>query len=1225
MSRATKSFRLALFASVVTVNLVVIGVLAYALNEAKDAEENEVGTSVENSTLLLDHNIAGAVHNIDLSLLEIVDYLERELRQRGSLNSQEINAALTERIRWGEAATSYHVTDSAGTVRFGPVAQGAEVSYAGRPYFISHRDHKDRGLIISDPLFGRAVKVWLIAFTRRYNNPDGSFAGLVTSGVPVSYFEQLLGGLELGPHGVAMLRDSTTGLIARSPSLPDQPIGTKLYSKELSEILASRVMSKTYHTERGGDGVERIVSYRRMSAVPFHVLVGQGADDYLAPWRRNVEKGVALATLFLCFTSTQAWLLWRSFHAAEKASERSRLLLRYASDGIHILDDKGDIIEASDSFCRMLGYSRAEMIGMNVAEWDAQDSSAKIDERMAELFEHRELQTIETRHKRKDGSIFDVEVLCSALEVEGRVVLYASSRDVSERHQMEVAIVESRNLLRTIIDTAPIRIFWKDRTLHFLGCNPAFAKDAGVARPDDVIGLNDHQMPWKDQADLYRADDRKVMETGVSHPFYEEPQTTPDGRTIWLRTAKAPIKNGRDETVGVLGLYEDVTERKHADDELLWLGEAVRQCSAAIVVADTSLRVRYVNPAYEWLFGYSLAELQGRDLSILLPDDPDLRKAYPVETGFFEGKKLRRTKDGNDVWVLVKTAPITDKKGETIGFVSAKTDLTSIMQAELKAEAASRAKSDFLANMSHEIRTPMNGIIGMTHLALIGELSPKQRDYVEAIGQSADRLLAVINQILDLSKIEAGQVDVEHVDFDLPRLIHDAVAVVGVAAAAKGLEIVTHVAPVLPHELIGDPLRISQILLNYLNNAVKFTERGKITVDADAAEAGNGEMMICFSVTDTGIGLTPEQQVHLFEPFQQADITVTRKFGGTGLGLAIARQLADLMGGEVGVESTLGEGSAFWFTARVGLSRGNGAPILDAEDIPVQDGPVTTAGDVSILRGTRVLLADDDSTNRMVAIGLLEAAGMVVDVAFDGGMAVEMAGKADYEIILMDVRMPGMGGTEATQLIRERYGLVDLPIIAMTANAMPSQEKECLAAGMSDFIGKPFDPSQLYAVIHKWVTGLGDAFLLGTTGDALRGANLHLPSSIEGLDVRAGLRRVAGMKALYVKTLGGFVDQQEDVVARIRQSVANGDMERASREAHTLKGAAGMIEAREIYNLAIDLEHALTPGDLDPAEDLLDRLDPMLAKVVNAARAAIEGSGTDETRHGAANRDTVTA
>ena len=250
---------------------------------------------------------------------------------------------------------------------------------------------------------------------------------------------------------------------------------------------------------------------------------------------------------------------------------------------------------------------------------------------------------------------------------------------------------------------------------------------------------------------------------------------------------------------------------------------------------------------------------------------------------------------------------------------------------------------------------------------------------------------------------------------------------------------------------------------------------------------------------------------------------------------------------------------------------------------------------------------------------------MVVDVAVDGGMAVEMAGKADYEIILMDVRMPGMGGTEATQLIRERYGLVDLPIIAMTANAMPSQEKECLAAGMSDFIGKPFDPSQLYAVIHKWVTGLGDAFLLGTTGDALRGANLHLPSSIEGLDVRAGLRRVAGMKALYVKTLGGFADQQEDVVARIRQSVANGDMERASREAHTLKGAAGMIEAREIYNLAIDLEHALTAGDLDPAEDLLDRLDPMLVKVVNAARAAIEGSGADETRHGAANRDTVTA
>ena len=1203
MPHSSKSLRLTLVATVVAVNLTMIGVFAYALNETKRVQEEEVRTTTENMTLLIDQNISEAVRNVDLSLLEIADYLERELRLRGSLGRQEVNALLSKRIKWGEAATSYHVTDSSGLVRYGPtVTQDSKVSYADRAYFIAHREHQDSGLIISNPVMGRAINVWLIAFTRRYNHPDGSFAGLVTAGVPVSYFEGLLGGLNLASHGTAVLRDSEAGLITRLPPVlgPGQQIGTKNFSNELKEVLASGTGAKTFYTEKSGEGVPRMVTYRRLSAAPFHLMVGLGAEDYLVSWRRDVRRGALFAGLFVIFTVALAWLLWRSILATQRESERNRLLLQCASDGIHVLDTKGNIIEASDSFCRMLGYSRAEVIGMHVTQWDVVFPAAEIAERMARLFKTRELMAIKTRHKHKDGHILEVEVLCSALEMEGQLVLYTSSRDISDRLQLEATLIESRNLLRPVIDTAPIRIFWKDRTLHFLGCNRAFARDAGLEEPRQLVGLDDYQMPWKEQADLYRRDDLQVMESGIAQPFYDEPQTTPDGRTIWLRTTKTPIRDGQGETVGVLGLYEDITEIQDAEVELLWLSEAVRQCSAAIVVVDTALCVQYVNPAFEWLFGYSLAELRGCGLAILLPEDPSLREAYPVESGLFEGEKIRRRKDGSNVTLLVKTAPIINKHGVMIGFVSAKTDLTNLKQAELRAEAASQAKSDFLANMSHEIRTPMNGIIGMTHLVLIGELSAKQRDYVEAIGQSADRLLSIINQILDLSKIEAGQMVIEHVTFDLPHLMQDAVRVVSIDAMAKGLEIEIHVAPVLPHELIGDPLRVSQVLLNFLSNAVKFTSQGKITVDADAAELGGGVMMICFSVIDTGIGITPEQQVHLFEPFQQADISVARKFGGTGLGLAITKQLANLMGGEVGVESKIGEGSTFWFTAQFEVPPAQEPTVASNKDIPIQE-------DISILRGTRVLLADDDTTNRMVAAGLLEAIGMVVDVATDGAMAVEMADKSKYEIILMDVRMPKMDGTEATRLIRENQA--DLPIIAMTANATHSQEQECLSAGMDDFIGKPFDPTQLYSVIHKWVTGLGDALLLGVAGDQLRGSELCLPSNVEEFDIRAGLRRVAGMRVLYINSLQSFVEQQGDVLARIVQFMAEGNNEGASRDAHTLKGAAGMIEARGVYDRAADLETALNAGDLDRARNLLDRIDPMLTGVISTARLVVENSG----------------
>ncbi|HIJ63026.1 MAG TPA: response regulator [Rhodospirillaceae bacterium] len=520
-------------------------------------------------------------------------------------------------------------------------------------------------------------------------------------------------------------------------------------------------------------------------------------------------------------------------------------------------------------------------------------------------------------------------------------------------------------------------------------------------------------------------------------------------------------------------------------------------------------------------------------------------------------------------------------------------------------ESANRAKSTFLANMSHEIRTPMNGIIGMAHLALGGQLPPKERQQVEMILHSGEHLLTIINDILDFSKVEAGRLAVESIPFNLDRIFDDTVGLARKAATAKGLRLSVTVGADVPQNLVGDPLRIGQVLLNYLNNAVKFTDQGNISVDVEVVESAAGAVVLRFTVADTGIGLTEEQQVVLFQSFQQADVSTTRKFGGTGLGLAIAKQFSALMGGEVGVESRLGEGSRFWFTVRLHIAGPEHGAALSVSDY--DRARVSSGSCHAILRGTRVLLAEDDRTNQLVAVGLLEALEMEVDVADNGEAAIQMLGDKDYEIVLMDMHMPIMDGVAATRAIREKEQFADLPIIAMTANAMQSHKEECLAAGMNDFIAKPFNPDRLYAAIHTWVTGAGDAPLFkAETFKQFDREAVALPSGIKGLDVRAGLRRVAGMKGLYVKTLRNFIKDQDGVVERLRRLIADENIETAVREAHTLKGAAGMIEAREIYGLARAVEQELSSGEVATGLVLIEQLGLELPRLLDALRMAID-------------------
>ena len=688
-------------------------------------------------------------------------------------------------------------------------------------------------------------------------------------------------------------------------------------------------------------------------------------------------------------------------------------------------------------------------------------------------------------------------------------------------------------------------------------------------------------------------------------------------------------------------LSVQIVERRRAE------AEAQRQRSTLLALInaipdpiwfkDAEGRYLGINQACAELFGCTREAVQGKRDEELLPAEwVASRTEHDLAalnwTGPYESEGFAIYPDGRRVIFDTLRSTFYDDRGLLLGLVGVSRDVTVRKQTEAElakakelAEEAARLKSDFLANMSHEIRTPMNAIIGMSHLALKTDLTPRQRGYISRVHSSGQHLLAIINDILDFSKVEAGKMEIEQADFELGKVLENVSSLVWDKSAAKGLELLFDVSPEVPKRLVGDSLRVGQILINYANNAVKYTETGEIVVSVRVQEKTADGVLLHFAVTDTGIGLSKEQMASLFQSFQQADSSTTRKYGGTGLGLAISKKLAGLMGGDVGVQSSLGQGSTFWFTVRMGIGKASESSLVPLPTLPGHGdaGAATVpAAPLAAVRGARVLLVEDNDINQRVATEILEDAGFVVDVADNGLVAVDRVRVGHYDLVLMDMQMPVMDGLAATLEIRKLGGRVEgghrLPIVAMTANAMPSDRQRCMDAGMDDFLTKPIEPDDMCAVVARWIQSRRqpvDALALPPAA-AAASPDAAMPSmdemaalgKIEGLDVQAGLRRMMGKKSLYAAMLQRYVDGQRDCDAQIREALQSGDLDTAKRLAHTHKGVAGNIGAVTLQVQAAALEQAL--GQARPHEELLAAFGDTLGILIRALEAALARGNT---------------